>query len=358
MKIKDKNLYYVGGVVRDEILGIPSFDIDFCYEGNAIEFAKDLNIIKINPNFGTVRVQSEEGEIDIASTRTETYPKPGHLPVVKEIGCSLKEDLKRRDFTINALAKNTLNNEIIDYFNGLNDIKNKKLRVLHDNSFIDDPSRIIRGLKFAVRFGFELEEETKKLQNEYLENINYDMSYHRLKKELKETFNLNRIDAFNRFISDDIYKLLGPNQKPCKISQNIEKIIKDFEIKSPWIIYLGQFDLSNFELTNDEKTIIEEYRLIKKTKPQNDIEIYNLFVDKPLESVILYAISVNEEIALRYLEELFKIRLETTGTDLKELGIKQGKIYQEIFGFLIKAKIENPELSKNQEIDLIKMRFL
>jgi len=358
VKIKDKNLYYVGGVVRDEILGIPSFDIDFCYEGNAIEFAQNLNIIKSNPDFGTVRVLSEEGEIDIASTRTETYPKAGHLPVVKEIGCSLKEDLKRRDFTINALAKNTLNNEIIDYFNGLDDIKNKKLRVLHDNSFIDDPSRIIRGLKFAVRFGFELEEETKKLQNEYLENINYDMSYHRIKKELKETFNLNRMEAFNRFIKDDIYKLLGPNQKPCKISQNTEKIIKDFGIKSPWIIYLGQFDLSNFELTNEEKTIIEDFQQIKDYRPNNDYEIYKLFNNKTLESIILYAISVEEDIALRYLENLSKIKLETKGTDLEELGIKQGKIYQEIFDFLLKYKIEYPQISKKDEIILIKERFL
>ena len=70
----------------------------------------------------------------------------------------------------------------------MNDLENKKLRVLHDESFIDDPTRIIRGLKFAVRFGFELEEHTKKLQDEYLANINYDMSYKRVKKELIETF--------------------------------------------------------------------------------------------------------------------------------------------------------------------------
>lgn len=358
MKFKDKNLYYVGGIVRDEILGIPSFDVDFCYEGNAIEFAENLNIIKINPDFGTVRVQSEEGEIDIASTRTETYPKAGHMPVVKEIGCSLKEDLKRRDFTINALAKNTLNNKIIDYFNGLDDIKNKKLRVLHNNSFIDDPSRIIRGLKFAVRFDFKLEKDTKKLQDEYLNNINYDMSYHRIKKELKETFNLNKIEAFNRFINDDIYKLLGPNQKPCKISQNTEKIIKDFGIKSPWIIYLGQFDLSNFELTNEEKTIIEDFQQIKDYRPNNDYEIYKLFNNKTLESIILYAISVEADIALRFLENLSKIKIETKGTDLEGLGIKQGKIYQEIFEYIVKAKIDNPELSKTKELDLVKARFL
>ena len=206
MDLKDKNLYYVGGVVRDEILNSPSFDIDFCYEGNAIEFAENLNIIKTNPEFGTVRVLTENGEIDIASTRTETYPKVGHLPIINKIGCSLKEDLSRRDFTINALAKNTLTGEIIDHFNGLEDLKKKKLKVLHEKSFIDDPSRIIRGLKFAIRFNFELAEDTQKLQEIYLENINYDMSFHRIKKEIKETFNLNSQKALERFINQRIYR--------------------------------------------------------------------------------------------------------------------------------------------------------
>ena len=169
----DKNLYYVGGVVRDELLNVKSLDTDLCYEGNAIEFAQNnnLNIIKENPKFGTVRVKLNEKEIDIASTRTETYPKKGHLPMVSNIGCSLKDDLKRRDFTINAMAKRTTNNELIDYFNGVEDINNKVLRVLHKDSFTDDPTRIIRGLKFAVRFNFELSDETKTFQNEYLSNI-------------------------------------------------------------------------------------------------------------------------------------------------------------------------------------------
>lgn len=100
----------------------------------------------------------------------------------KNIGCDLKEDILRRDFTVNALAKSTSTGEIIDYVGGLADLKTKTLRVLHDGSFIDDPTRIIRGLKFAVRFGFELEPHTKFLQDEYLKNVNYDMSYKRLKK--------------------------------------------------------------------------------------------------------------------------------------------------------------------------------
>ena len=131
MVLKDKNLYYVGGVVRDEILGAKSFDTDFCYEGDAIEFAKreGLNIVKTNPDFGTVRVLLDGEEIDIASTRTETYPRKGHLPKVENIGCPLKEDLIRRDFTINAMAKRTTDGEVFDFFNGLEDIKTALLMI-------------------------------------------------------------------------------------------------------------------------------------------------------------------------------------------------------------------------------------
>ena len=360
LKTDSKKLYYVGGYVRDEILGVKSQDVDICYEGDAVEFVQGegFDIVKIQKDIRTARVVIDGEEVDFASTRKEVYPKQGHLPVTTAIGCSLKDDLVRRDFTVNSIAKSVSDGEIYDPTGGLEDIQNRLLRVHHKESFRDDPTRIIRALKFAVRFGFELESETERLQNEYLENINYDMSYHRIKKELKETFNLNRMEAFNRFIKDDIYKLLGPNQKPCKISQNTEKIIKDFGIKSPWIIYLGQFDLSNFELTNEEKTIIEDFQQIKDYRPNNDYEIYKLFNNKILESIILYAISVEEDIALKYLDNLSKIKIETKGADLEELGIKQGKIYQVIFDFLLKNKIENTQFSKKDEIALIKERFL
>lgn len=88
-------------------------------------------------------------------------------------------------------------------------LRQKKIRVLHNESFIDDPTRILRALKFSLRFGFTLDESTARFQKEYLKNINYDMSYHRLKKELVETFNLNSQKAYERFTSEGIYKLLG-----------------------------------------------------------------------------------------------------------------------------------------------------
>ena len=271
INIKDTSnkLFFIGGVVRDELLGRESFDIDITYVGNAIEYCSKFGeVIQVNPDFGTVRVNIGGREVDFASTRSESYPRKGHLPVVDKIGCSLKEDVMRRDFTINALAKSVTTGEIVDYTGGLEDLKNKKLRVLHDGSFIDDPTRIIRALKFSVRFGFDLDEHTRKLQEDYLANINYDMSYKRVKKELIETFN-HRFSpssafqapspaigekgiyqlAFEKFINEKIYKLVTPNDVELP-SVNIEKLINKYEPENIWLIYVGVLrDLSRLPLT-------------------------------------------------------------------------------------------------------------
>lgn len=281
--LNDKNLYYVGGVVRDEFLKTDSIDTDLCYEGDAIEFARknipQEKIIKINPDFGTVRIKTDNNEIDIASTRTEYYPKKGHLPKIKKIGCPLKDDLIRRDFTINAMAKRVANGEIIDYFNGIEDIKTKTLRILHDDSFIDDPTRIIRGLKFGIRFGFNLDSHTKNLQDNYLKNVNYDMSYHRLKKELVETFNINKAVVLERFIEEKMYRLLPNNDFAPKIDcKRIEKLVNNCNSGHKWLMYLSLFDLSALPLTRAEKRIIEWKEKLKTQKPTNNT---------PTESIII-----------------------------------------------------------------------
>jgi len=374
MNLKDKNLYYIGGVVRDEILGQPSFDVDLTYNGDAIEFAKKINdaeILQVNEPFGTVRIKlknstppnlpskGEENtsqEIDIASTRSETYPQKGHLPVVDKIGCSLKEDVLRRDFTINAMAKSTLTGEIIDYTGGLKDIKTKTLRVLHDNSFIDDPTRIVRMLKFAVRFGFEPDEHTKKLQNDYLNNINYDMSYKRLKKELIETFNLNKWSAFERFIKQNIYKLIAP-QKFELPKYDFSQVIKKFAPQNIWICYIGLLpDISNLPLTKTEKQIVDEYNKIKNTQLNNDFEIYKTFNNIPIESVIMYSI-INHKVVEKYLNELKDIEISLDGNDLKNIGIEPSPRYQNCFDYILEKKIQNPNLTKDDETKLAKEFF-
>ncbi len=356
INLKDKNLYYIGGVVRDELLDRKSFDIDITYVGNAIEFAKtipDAEIIQINEPFGTVRIKLAGQEIDIASTRCETYPQKGHLPVVGDIGCSLKEDILRRDFTINALAKSTLTGEIIDYTGGIDDIKTKTLKVLHDNSFIDDPTRIVRGLKFSVRFGFEFDEHTKKLQDNYLSNINYDMSYKRLKKELVETFNLNSWTAFEKFVNEGIYKLIAP----CNFTLpevNIENLITKYKPEILWIIYVGLLpDISNLPLTKQEKKIVDDFHSLIGKSTNSDFEIYKNFEGVNLESIIMFA-TVNPEIVKHYLDNLRNIKIEITGKDLQEIGIPPSSKYSEIFDYVLKEKLKNPALTKAQEIEIAK----
>jgi tRNA nucleotidyltransferase/poly(A) polymerase len=287
----DSNLYYVGGVVRDELLNRDSIDIDFCYEGNAINFASQnsLDIIKRNPDFGTVRVNIDNREIDIASTRTELYPQKGHLPKVYNIGCSLQEDLKRRDFTINAMAKRTTDNELIDYFNGSSDIDKKVLRVLHKESFIDDPTRIIRGLKFSVRFGFELSPETKQLQDDYLNNINYDMSYHRVRKELIETFNLNSAECFDKFVEQKIYKLLGEDVTVHPVSgKQIQSSITDIN-NNVWFIYIAPFLVDQnkirLPLTRNEKRILEWTKKLSIQEATNNTPFESKIIRGVLDNV-------------------------------------------------------------------------
>ena len=287
----DENLYYVGGVVRDEILGINSVDTDFCYEGDAIAFAKEsgLDIIKENPAFGTIRVRIGNKEIDIASTRTETYPRKGHLPKVENIGCALEKDLQRRDFAINAMAKRTTDGELVDYFNGREDLKNKIIRVLHSNSFIDDPTRIIRALKFAVRFNFELSVETRELQDEYLNNINYDMSFHRIKKELVETFSLNSAEAFDKFKELKIYKLLGEDVELPKITGvNIKNSVSNVSSENIWLIYAAPFLVNqssiNIPLTRNEKRILEWVNRLSTQAETNNTPHESIIIKELLDN--------------------------------------------------------------------------
>ena len=359
MDIKDKNLYYIGGIVRDEILGKASFDTDLTYVGDAIEFAKNLKnaeIIQINEPFGTVKIKYDGKEIDIASTRGETYPRKGHLPKVENIGCDLKTDVLRRDFTINAMAKSTLTGEITDYTGGLEDIKSKKLRVLHDKSFIDDPTRIIRGLKFSVRFGFEPEEHTQKLQNEYLSNVNYDMSKKRIKKELVETFNLNSQRAFEKFCREKIYKLITKNDFRLP-NVNYEKLIDEYKPKNIWIIYAGQIpEIESLPLTKGEKNIVESYRNLFLKTYNSDYEIYKNFCEVPIESVIMFA-SQNYDAVIKYLKKLRLIKPEITGKDLIKLGITPCDKFQECFDSVLKQKLQTPSMTLKDEIDVAKKFF-
>ncbi len=172
-----KQIMLVGGCVRDEILGFSTKDFDLIIEGDAIEFAnsyaksnKDFEILEAFDPFKTIKVKFKNTDFDIefASARKEIYKESGGFPKLTEL-TTIKEDLPRRDFTINALLKSIMPDnygEIIDYAGGQEDIKSKLIRVFHDQSFIDDPTRIYRAARFTTKYDFEIEPHTYKLMEE------------------------------------------------------------------------------------------------------------------------------------------------------------------------------------------------
>lgn len=362
-------LYLIGGLVRDLILNRPSLDIDITVEGNAIEFARilekecDAKISSIHEDFGTVKVVINDVKIDLASTRNESYPKKGHLPHVDKIGCSLEEDVKRRDFTINSLAL-SLNKDnfanLVDYVGGFDDLKNKKIRILHDKSFIDDPTRIIRGLKYSSRLGFEVEDKTLISQENYLKNINYDMCYKRVKQEIKKTFSdctCCKHFAFNQFIDQNIYKLATKReiQKP---EIDIENLIQKYNPKHQWLVYLGLItldeNLDKFELAKYEKEVIEGVKNLISKKFTSDLELYKAFGAIPLESLLILATYDKEKEVLHYLNDLKKIKLQITGKDIIDLGFQPSPKFSKALDYVLYKKLKNPKINKTEELKLIK----
>src|SRR5918996_3238928 len=158
--------YLVGGAVRDLLLGLEAGDLDVVIEGDPEALAQLPGFeLERDALFLTGRLRLDDLHIDVARARAETYPRPGALPEVQP--ASITEDLARRDFTVNAMAFPLGGDgELLDPHGGLDDLRSGLLRVLHDRSFIDDPTRALRAARYAARFGFELEPETERLLRE------------------------------------------------------------------------------------------------------------------------------------------------------------------------------------------------
>ncbi|HEX7191001.1 MAG TPA: hypothetical protein VF381_05450 [Thermoanaerobaculia bacterium] len=156
--------YLVGGPVRDMLLGRGAFDIDLTLERDSSTLARALakrlgGRVKSFPQFLTYKVVTNDlPEIDIATARKERYRKPGALPTVSE--GKLRDDLLRRDFTVNAIAFDLIEARLVDPCGGERDVRARTIRILHEESFVDDPTRIFRAIRLAVRLGFTIEPKT------------------------------------------------------------------------------------------------------------------------------------------------------------------------------------------------------
>jgi tRNA nucleotidyltransferase (CCA-adding enzyme) len=171
-----ERVYLVGGSVRDLLLGREHVDLDVAVEGDAIGLAEELakerkGRVVAHPAFGTASVEMASGRLDLARTRAETYERPGALPTVRE--ASIEEDLRRRDFTVNAMALRLTPpraGELHDPLDGRRNLEQRLIRVLHEASFQDDATRMLRAVRYEARLGFRLETETERL-------LRRDLSY-------------------------------------------------------------------------------------------------------------------------------------------------------------------------------------
>lgn len=393
--------YLVGGLVRDLVRNDTNLDIDITVESNGVEFAQTLDqcpnniYLKEKHNeFGTAKVIYDVPEtkidIDIASTRKETYYKPGALPTIEQIPCDLKDDLKRRDFTINAMAL-SINSDnyakLIDVAGGLDDINNKLIRVMHCLSFIDDPTRIIRGIEFVVRFNYKFSPATEKLiKNAVSSGIFDGYCSDRLKLEIKPPLNLNSLKVLKYFEDFQVYRMLDASIKWDEsylffldnLMNNINIFSEYIDKDNIWLIYLAgilhnQNDAKVSEITEklymnnkDKNIVLEGLQLYRKTQdsvlPVRPSKIYNFYNGYTPESIVISSFKRSDKDTLnniqKYLAKYSKVRIFTKGYTLIELGLQPGEIFSEILNALKGLKLDGIIKSEEDELNYIKANYL
>lgn len=342
-------VYFVGGMVRDCLMEIEIKDIDILIEGSAIDFvqkfaenSKDVVIKSLHESFNTAKTIINGVEIDFASTREEEYPSSGCLPVVKNTGCPIKDDLKRRDFTVNAIAaklsiaNGVLNYEIIDPYFGAEDIKKKTLAILHDKSYIDDPTRILRGLDFSLRFGFNFSNKDKLLVEEYLKSPNREgLSIDRVKLTLKKLFSdVKRTkEAYLNILENKYYKIWQDEPSFRKEwAQRLFNSVEVFNVKSSEVFFGAVFEGSKYAENPTDNRL---------SKNASNYEIYNFYkTSKPIDLALHYAI-LDDSTAIHFYKNLKDVKLDITGNDLIKQGYAQGKELGDELNRRLEAKLNS-----------------
>ncbi|WP_293445834.1 CBS domain-containing protein [Persephonella sp.] len=386
------NTYLVGGIVRDIVMSKKSLDIDLIVEGDAVKLSKEYAKLKNIPvhtfeEFMTAQLTLETGEkIDLATARKETYTHPGAYPKVEK--ATIKEDLYRRDFTINTLAIEITEGKfgiLIDFFNGLKDIKDRMIRILHQLSFIEDPIRILRALRFAGRLGFKLGKPTEKLLKLAVDEdmlnvaptgrINIELNY-----SLNEERVIDIIMLMNRYrvlhsLIPDFYM----DEKREEILNRLRDTIISFEMffsikidrVSNYLLalmYHLPFDISYkiLQKYHFSKTVkfFEEYLEVKDLFhkiPQKDSDLYKKI--KFIKKDILVYICASSDIELseriiRILKKEEEKDLLLSGKDLKEMGIPPSPIYKKILDDVFKKYLDGEIKTKKEAIEYVKKHYL
>ncbi len=389
----DYDVYIVGGCVRDLLCQRRIIDVDIGVVGDAIALAESVGIsfpckVKRHLRYRNAALLFDDGEkIDLATARREIYPEPAAWPVVE--ASDINDDLARRDFSINSMAINIEPERfgsLVDPHNGRNDLKAGLIRALHEKSFVDDPTRILRAFRFAGRFGFQIENETAQWMSSFFkQDIRYASARSRMAAEMmiiyteedprpallmirqskiREAIHQNFLDndyiieLFDKIIP--VIEWLGENQPGETIETWKVWLLAAYSSTSTRAIrnFLKRINHPDLSLIEDLRGIRRVHQSLLHDRVTKDSGFANAFTPLSTEALlVLMAKTPNRKVrdaVERYLKDLRRRKLGIRGADLQKLGMtpgpEMGRILKEVKNALydgeVKGRAEQLELAK------------
>ena len=394
------NAYLVGGLVRDVLLKRDNLDVDIVIEGDGFEFAQEFAAHtevkgRSHEKFGTVILVFPDGfKVDVATARIEYYDFPAAPPTVEM--SSLKMDLYRRDFTINTLAIKLNRRDygtLIDYFGALKDIREKALRVLHNLSFVEDPTRVLRAIRFEQRFGFRIGKLTLGLmKNAVAINCFKGLSGRRLFLELKLLLmEPEPIRAIERMDEFDLLQIVSPE---IRLTPDLKTLFEEIRGVIAWFnhLYLEErydawklywhgltsaLDLKALQALGERLQMgdAEGRRMVAQRAEMNSVldklfrskgesthyELYKLLSSYDTETLLFMMAKAHNRIIKRQISNFFTrlkgAKVSLTGRDLKLLGFTPGPLYRQILDALLEAKLNSQVNTREDELLFVKEKF-
>ena len=388
--------FVVGGFVRDLLLGRANLDVDLVIEGDGIAFAKALAqeiqaSVKVHDRFGTAVIVMPDGfKFDVATARTEHYEYPTALPTVEQ--SSIKRDLYRRDFTMNTLAVR-LNagqfGELIDFYGGQRDLNEQTIRVLHSLSFVEDPTRVFRAIRFEQRFGFRLGKETLALikgavKMDLFRRLSSSRLYQELVLLLSEEEprrGIARVGELGllRFIHPALSwsPQMSASLKATEDALDWYKLLFLDRTMEPWVVYLtallGALPSKAVGETlqrllvparQAEKVRAGRYagtrilRTMAQRPPLRPAAVYRLLKGLSDESLVFLMAKAKSDAVRRqvsaHLTTYQRVKTALTGADLKAMGLKPGPKFRKILDRLLDARLNGEVTSESDERALVK----
>jgi len=399
----DVQIYFVGGLVRDILLDIPNVDLDVVVEGDAIALAKKLvkqygGRVRTHARFGTAKwilgenfwdqfgVPVTNGDqrqiqfIDFVSARSEFYEHPTALPQVTQ--SSIKLDLHRRDFTINTLAVR-LNpdrfGELLDFYGGKRDLESGLVRVLHSLSFIDDPTRILRAVRFEQRLGFRIEVRTEELLHQsvsLLDRVTGDRIRHELELLLREP----RPElGFARLADLGILKQIHPALDFGEWEQDCFERMRTLLNDPVWVPELDDYltelsyfglltfrmDLAALEMFERRLRVqrttaeyVQQLHALKNCFPklaraQTPSGVYRILESYPLPVLLIAYVAADDPLVRdligQYVGQWRGIKTAVTGRELREMGVPPGPYYGQLLRELLYARLDGRVSDDDEE---------